>query len=217
MKTIIKIQCAALIGCALSFVSCEKELFEIPRPSNEEVGTVVKSTEAEAFQQKTTSGFNFDVSLTDCSRSGKTLEVVMPVYDGFLFSWTIDGIYEGGKPQVFCVQANSATITVTRKADGMILSKTIHLFDGPDNPQAWDFDFELLVSHCIAGGAALEVHTGLPDKGFTYVWEIDGKLAGNKRALHCVCGQVAKVTATWIPTGSTLTKSAALPPCGSHK
>ena len=217
MKTIIKIQCTVLIGVTLFFVSCEKELFEIPRTTHEEVETVIKSTEAEAFQQKTTSQFFFDVTVTDCSRSGKTLEVVMALYEGFLFSWTIDGIYAGGKPQVFCVQSNSATITVTRKADGMSLSKTIHLFDGPDTPLAWDFDFELLVSHCIAGGAALEVHTGLPDKGFTYVWEIDGKLAGNKRALHCVCGKIAKVTANWIPTGSTLTKSAALPPCGSHK
>ena len=213
MKTIIKMQCAALFGFALLLSACEKEILDISKSGSRKSETFLQSKDAEAFQQKAFGHFDFDVAVQECSRTGKTLKVEMNSSEGFAFSWTLDGVYTGPKPQLWCVHATSATVAVTRKADGLTLSKTINLYDGPELTD--NFDFDLVVSPCFANGATVEARTQLDAMSYAFLWEIDNKPAGHYREIDCTCGKVAKVKVTRLSDGAMRTKSAAIMPCGT--
>jgi hypothetical protein len=215
MKTIIKTQCAALIGLTLLFFSCEKEVLEISKSTaTQEAITAIESTDATSLQQKGFGYFDFDILVTDCTRTGKTLEAVMHTFEGFLLSWKLDGKYAGPKAQLLCVHANSATLIVTRRADGLSLTKTINLYNGADINS---FDFELVKSECFASGTTLEARTQLDALSYSYLWEIDASPAGHSRQIDCVCGHVAKIRVTRLSDGAMLTKSAKLTPCGADQ
>jgi hypothetical protein len=69
----------------------------------------------------------------------------------------------------------------------------------PKGKKAPDFNFEIVQSVCTKSGVNLEL--SFPDgsiepANYTYVWEVDGKPAGTKLQLSCVCGKTASVTVT---------------------
>ncbi len=212
MKTMIKKYSLALLGCTLLLLSCETELFEIPNSPFSESNTLTIASKTVPDLQKNVAYFDFQVKVTDCGRTGNTLEAFMPSLNDYFINWMIDGEYAGSKAQVPCVMANKAEVTVTRRVDGLSRSKTINLYEGPDG-----FDFDLLWMPCFAGGSSFEVSAQPNEMGYAYLWAVDGMHAGHKNSIQCACGTIAKVRVTRLADGATRTKSAKLTPCGEDE
>lgn len=73
-----------------------------------------------------------------------------------------------------------------------------------------DFTFEVLQSVCIKSGVNLEL--SFPDRNietakYSFAWEVDGKPAGTKMQVNCVCGKTASVTVTEKATRRKVVKT----------
>ncbi|MEZ4943082.1 MAG: hypothetical protein R3D58_19570 [Saprospiraceae bacterium] len=73
-----------------------------------------------------------------------------------------------------------------------------------------DFTFEVIQSGCIKSGVNLEI--SFPDRNietadYTFAWEVDGKPAGTKMQVNCVCGKTASVTVTQKTTRRKVVKT----------
>lgn len=73
-----------------------------------------------------------------------------------------------------------------------------------------DFTFEVLQSVCIKSGVNLDL--SFPDHNietanYSFAWEVDGKPAGTKMQVHCVCGKTASVTVTEKATRRKVVKT----------
>lgn len=79
------------------------------------------------------------------------------------------------------------------------------------------FNFNLIASHCIAGGVGLSVDIENPSE-YAFLWEINGGHGGHDMStLTCLCGDSATVYIMRLADGVSISKSIALPPCGAEK
>ncbi len=212
METTINKYGMVVLGCIIFLLSCETELFEISNSPDSKPNTLIQSVQTGPDLQKSYDFFDFQVNVTDCGRSGKTLEAFMPSLDGYFINWMTDGEYAGSKAQLLCVLANKVEVLVTRRSDGLSRSKTINIYEGPDG-----FDFDLLWIPCFAGGFSLEVSAEPNELGYAYLWEVDGMHAGHKKSIQCACGTLAKVRVTRLADGAIKTKTSKLTPCGEDE
>lgn len=208
MKTILKIQCIALFGISLLFSACEKETFDLTESSDQTPEIYLSDEKAEAYLQKSNDFFDFELQFSECSRNGVSLLVYMPSLKGYFFYWTLDGNFMTTESSLKCASGDIATITVTRRADGMTRTKTVLLFNGPDGEaEAPAFDVQMVISPCFASGATIQARTPTSPQDYAFLWEVDNKPAGHFHRLTCICGKNVKVRVTRFSDGATVTKS----------